>query len=437
MEDRSTVRTNGFERPFHPLQVLSWVVFGSDVFIYIVFCMPLIETTAAKVLVALFYVTSVIVLVLATIKATSCDPADPHVRHQASDLKADDSENLPYCTMCNVPVYSRSKHCRACNKCVTTFDHHCMWLNNCIGAANYRAFFVTVSSVAIMIGIVLGTCLYLLIDYFVNEDMFASRVEDIAMFRSIPKEFFLGLLIVMLSINVPLFVLDMQLVILHAFLSSQDLTTYEYIMSKRAQQEPQDADEGAEKASRFRQRIRTLPHCMDWIVFSRCGQRRRPRKKPKNGVERVSNLDVDAEAGKTEVGPREANRPVAASPTPPGSTAEEPGEPTTGTSQQVHGANEQGEMSPAGAGARSSGSDDMAGDAASLRPDGQVSPGPKGKLQVGGLHSTEVSEQKAFESGDAMSSHTESQGVVVASKIGCGCDGGTRPCDKQSAPSKV
>mmetsp|Transcript_43168 Transcript_43168/g.120098 ORF Transcript_43168/g.120098 Transcript_43168/m.120098 type:complete len:358 (-) Transcript_43168:296-1369(-) len=334
MEDGPKVRTNGFERPFHPLQVLSWAVFGSDVFVYIVFCLPLIDTVGAKVLVALFYISSVVILVLATVKATSCDPADPHVRLPDSELKAEDLETMPYCTMCNVPVFSRSKHCRACNKCVTVFDHHCMWLNNCIGGENYRAFFVTVSSVAVMIGIVLGTCLYLLIDYGINEDMFEDRAHSIAIYSSLPKEFFLGLLITMTALNTPLFLLDLQLVLLHAFLASQQLTTYEYIMNKRSQM---DRPEGDKASGRIGRRIRTLPGCMDWIVFSRCGQKR--RKKRTNSIERIETQaePVDAEVGNTEPGARGAPRPMDTSPSPPGSTVDptdDPGDSASGVGFQ-------------------------------------------------------------------------------------------------------
>mmetsp|Transcript_93775 Transcript_93775/g.292214 ORF Transcript_93775/g.292214 Transcript_93775/m.292214 type:complete len:429 (-) Transcript_93775:235-1521(-) len=317
MQDGRKVRTNGFERPFHPLQVLSWVVFGSDVLVYVAFGLPLIETAGAKVAVAILYIASVVVLVLATVKATSCDPADPHVRLQDSEIQTEDMETMPYCTMCNVPVYARSKHCRACNKCVTVFDHHCMWLNNCVGSANYRAFFVTVSSVAVMIGIVLSSCLYLLIDYGVNNEEFEKRVQSIAVYRSFPKEFFLGLLITMLFVNTPLFLLDLQLVLLHAFLWSQDLTTYEYIMNKREM-----TREGKKAGQNIGQRARSLPSCMDWIVFSRCGQKRRTKRK--DSIERIATKadPMDAEAGKAELGEKGASRPVDASPSPPGSTVD-------------------------------------------------------------------------------------------------------------------
>eukprot|EP00416_Gambierdiscus_australes_P045989 CAMPEP_0171107776 /NCGR_PEP_ID=MMETSP0766_2-20121228/67540_1 /TAXON_ID=439317 /ORGANISM="Gambierdiscus australes, Strain CAWD 149" /LENGTH=345 /DNA_ID=CAMNT_0011569167 /DNA_START=103 /DNA_END=1138 /DNA_ORIENTATION=+ len=316
MDDGTKVRTNGFERPFHPLQVLSWVVFGSDVLIYLVFCLPLIDTVGAKVLVALVYTASVVTLVFFTVKATSCDPADPHVHMDSSQVKAEDMQTMPYCTVCNVPVHSRSKHCRACNKCVSVFDHHCMWLNNCIGAANYRAFFTTVCSVAVMIGIVLGTCVYLLIDYFAGQDGFQDRAQSMAFYRSFPVEFFLGLLLTMMFVNVPLFVLDMQLVLLHLFLMSQHLTTYEYIVNKRQQ----GSDETRMK---FGQRIKTLPHCMDWIVFSRCGQRRKKKKRNADAEAMTTQGDqpdakavpmdveavpMDTEAASTELGSKDVAR---------------------------------------------------------------------------------------------------------------------------------
>jgi len=289
--DGPSVRTHGFQRPFHPLQVLSWVVFGTDCFVYVVFALPLVETVGAKVVVALFYVVSVIVLVVATAKATSCDPADPHVRSQEAANKAEDADTMPYCTMCNVPVHPRSKHCRACNKCVSTFDHHCMWLNNCIGADNYRSFFVTILSVAVMIGIILGTCLYLLIDYFANEDGLNERIDSSSLHKHFPREFYLGLLIVLIAVNGPLYLLDMQLVLLHTFLSSQNMTTFEYIMNKRSVENDQARDA-------LVRRFRTLPDCMDWIVFSRCGQKRR---KKQGDIERVDGMEAPA-AAETKAG---------------------------------------------------------------------------------------------------------------------------------------
>merc|ERR1719296_44204 len=109
----------------------------------------------------------------------------------------------------------------------------------------------------------------------------------------LPWEFLVSLLAFLTFINLPLFLLDVQLVLLHLFLISQDLTTYEYIVGKRDMEqeeaepdEPEDEENGRPAMSKReraraagRRAIRTLPACADWIVFSRCGRRRRQRAK--------------------------------------------------------------------------------------------------------------------------------------------------------------
>ncbi|KAL0363898.1 UNVERIFIED_CONTAM: putative protein S-acyltransferase 22 [Sesamum angustifolium] len=47
-------------------------------------------------------------------------------------------------------VFKYSKHCRVCDKCVDRFDHHCRWLNNCIGKRNYRKFFTLMVSALLL-----------------------------------------------------------------------------------------------------------------------------------------------------------------------------------------------------------------------------------------------------------------------------------------------
>ncbi|CAJ1390858.1 unnamed protein product, partial [Effrenium voratum] len=76
MED---ARVHGFRWPLHPLQVVSWVVFGTDVVVYLVLCIPMIETLAAQVVVSVFFVLSVGSLVVSTFLATKCNPMDPYV----------------------------------------------------------------------------------------------------------------------------------------------------------------------------------------------------------------------------------------------------------------------------------------------------------------------------------------------------------------------
>lgn len=319
-------RIHGFQLPFHPLQLVSWVVFGSDVLAFCIFHIPLIDGLGWKTLVAVCFSVSVLVLVIAAAKATRCDPADPNVYLQKSDLSNADWANLPYCTLCNVPVHERSKHCRACNKCVHGFDHHCMWLNTCIGEANYGAFLLVIWSVAVMISCVLGTVVYLLIDCISNADGLEARLEDLALLDAFSKEAILGVVITMIVVNLPLLILDIQLVCLHAFLASQGLTTYEYIMGKRSIQLEAERglsdnvkkNKGDTKISR---RIHTLPNFMDWIVFRPSKKRSGQHGKKVQRIEHAEEPTSDGEPANPECDFDMSNQhDQGQQPTPPGST---------------------------------------------------------------------------------------------------------------------
>jgi hypothetical protein len=267
VDEPQKVRSNGFQRPFHLLQLVSWVVFGGDILLFCIVGIPLLENLWAKVIVALCYACTVSTLVLAAIRATGCDASDPHIRGQESQLQ--EQEVLPYCSTCSSPVFARSKHCRECNKCIQVFDHHCMWLNNCIGDLNYRAFATCIASVSVFTGIILDISIYILVDIVTNEEDFVNRLDVNPILSGLTTDAVLALLGILICINLPLFVLDGQLIILHCFLSWHDLTTYEYIMEKKTAEF--DRSEDHPKANK-----RVLPRCLDWIVY------RKRKKKPKN-----------------------------------------------------------------------------------------------------------------------------------------------------------
>jgi hypothetical protein len=103
----------------------------------------------------------------------------------------------------------------------------------------------------------------------------------------------------------------MQLVVLHTFLMSQDMTTYEYIMHKRDAQdlrelEAEAAKYGAEGARRSKRRINPLIQrmmgCVDWIVFCRCGRRRRRKPAPADTPANVAAKGEDAQCDGQIVG---------------------------------------------------------------------------------------------------------------------------------------
>lgn len=306
------MRAHGFELSLHPFQVASWVVFGVDVLIFAIIAIPQVSTLGAQIAVAVLYVASVATLVAATVRATACNPVDPRVVSAELQQPSDDDFDCSWhCNMCDCYVNPRSKHCRICNKCVDVFDHHCMWLNNCIGKKNYSAFVVTITSVAVMLAIVLGSVVYLITDYFVNPEAFQQRLR-LHPITNLPKEAMLGLILALIAINGPLFMLDLQLVLLHVFLWSQNLTTFDYIMHKRSQQDERQSGGQSEEGG-IRRRMKTLPRCMDWIVFCRCGQR---RKKPNKmsiqpigkGTSTPAPGDAQADGSDSGMGSREGSR---------------------------------------------------------------------------------------------------------------------------------
>lgn len=316
-------RRNGFEWPLHPLQVTSWIVFGLDVLSFCIFGIPLIETVGAKLLVSVCYVISVAALVISAIRATGSDPVDPHVLDPTAQIQ--EKECLPYCTTCNVPVYPRTKHCRVCNKCIKVFDHHCMWLNNCVGDLNYRAFAMSILSVAVMTGIVLHISIYLLVDCLTSEESFEKRLSENPIFGDFPKDGALVTLCIMICVNLPLFFLDMQLIVLHIFLTWNQLTTYEYIMEKRDVECFEDDPAAANSPPR---KDRRLPDCLDWIVF------KRRKKKQKQSSDKIEVIDPPhdgkgspQEAASDTSSARGQGRFVDTFPTPPGSTSEAGGFP--------------------------------------------------------------------------------------------------------------
>ncbi|KAH0468028.1 hypothetical protein IEQ34_003061 [Dendrobium chrysotoxum] len=71
-------------------------------------------------------------------------------RIEKSPEQKTNEDGMFYCCLCEVEVKKHSKHCRVCDKCVDHFDHHCRWLNNCIGRKNYGKFFLLMISAILL-----------------------------------------------------------------------------------------------------------------------------------------------------------------------------------------------------------------------------------------------------------------------------------------------
>merc|ERR1719499_1650256 len=130
-----------------------------------------------------------------------------------------------------------------------------------------------------------GTGLAVVIEYSGDPSAFSERVMARDFLGDLPMEFYLAVLCSISLLNLPFLLLDVQLLVLHLFLLSQDLTTYEYIIRKEDDRAANGSAVGDDRQSgEHSNRVRKLPSWMDWIFFSRCGRRRRktpPGDKPK------------------------------------------------------------------------------------------------------------------------------------------------------------
>lgn len=278
---------HGFERPFHPLQITSWIVFTTDAVVFSIVGLPLLQYgETVQIIVGTVYFLSILALIFAWLKATWCDPSDPHLKQKdKSDFTQEEFEELPFCEDCNCPVFPRSKHCRACDKCVHVFDHHCKWLNNCVGQDNYPHFALAVSSVAVMTGIVLICSILILVGFIIDEETLEDKLREV--YGGTPKEFVIATLTTLVVVNLPLCLLDVQLVLFHVFLTMQGFTTFEYIVNKRdLELEEEEAIARGEEPRQKKGRVNPL-QCFDWIVYKKRRKRQEAQAEP---VELVTSV---------------------------------------------------------------------------------------------------------------------------------------------------
>jgi palmitoyltransferase len=189
-DDEEHRRKNGLEQPFHHLQICTWILFPVLIVQYFAFLMPLLWSTADRVLVTLVFILSAGTATYAAYKVCSIDPSDDALNPEISkdpccffnNLKAvsdkDEAKDQIYCYLCETQVYESSKHCRFCNKCVQRFDHHCKWLNTCVGERNYKYFLTVVASIALMTTTSLALSIAYTVEGFAFGDSFENRCHN-------------------------------------------------------------------------------------------------------------------------------------------------------------------------------------------------------------------------------------------------------------------
>ena len=231
-------RSNGLQRPYHWLQIATWILDPIVLLHYYYFLRPLLwPHIAVQVIITFFfrylsiYLYKYILINILIMKfnyslaalfgliygyyTCSTDPADDAVLSNARvNRNADDSL---YCYLCELNVHNTSRHCRFCDKCVKGFDHHCKWLNTCVGSKNYKYFLGVVASVSVQTTFSLALSLAFLIEAYAFPKYFWNvRVPTDVI--TIDFEGVRAILIVSVIILVPLVALIYQLASFHCVL---------------------------------------------------------------------------------------------------------------------------------------------------------------------------------------------------------------------------
>ncbi|KAJ9709395.1 hypothetical protein PVL29_001055 [Vitis rotundifolia] len=133
-------------------------------------------------------------------------------------------------------VFKYSKHCRVCDKCVDHFDHHCRWLNNCIGKKNYRQFFALMVSALLLLVLQWLTGILVLICCFLERKRFSVDITSKlgSSFSLVPFVIVVAVCTILAMIaTLPL----AQLFFFHILLIKKGISTYDYIIALREQEQ--------------------------------------------------------------------------------------------------------------------------------------------------------------------------------------------------------
>ncbi|EEF39986.1 probable protein S-acyltransferase 22 [Ricinus communis] len=161
-----------------------------------------------------------------------CSSSDESSSQQMSE------DGMFYCSLCEVEVFKYSKHCRVCDKCVDRFDHHCRWLNNCIGKRNYRKFFTLMVSALLLLILQWVTGILVLICCFIERKRFSVDISSKlgSSFSLVPFVIVVALCTILAMIaTLPL----AQLFFFHILLIKKGISTYDYIIALREQEQEQ------------------------------------------------------------------------------------------------------------------------------------------------------------------------------------------------------
>ena len=220
---------NGFFLPLQIKQVSSWVYLTLNILVFFNFTEKYTIILNEYTILTIFFTALNLLLLIFTLLATYSDPSDINLKKEKLKQHNCNVENIPYvleisksmdfCVICCSNVDSTAKHCKYCDRCVDGFDHHCDWINNCVGAQNYRLFFLLICLVFIIMVISSSFQFYGLYCFFMKNHNGTYTIDLISTIIST----------IFGTMNCIVSILDGYLIIMHIYLYSINLTTYQYL----------------------------------------------------------------------------------------------------------------------------------------------------------------------------------------------------------------
>ncbi|CAM8878413.1 hypothetical protein QQ045_019680 [Rhodiola kirilowii] len=156
------------------------------------------------------------------------------VNDESSQQMSEDG--MFYCSLCEVEVFKYSKHCRVCDKCVNHFDHHCRWLNNCVGKKNYKQFFALMVFSLLLLILQWCTGILVMICCFIDRKRYSIDIAAKlgSSFSLVPFVIVVAVCTILaMTATLPL----AQLFFFHILLIKKGISTYDYIIALREQEQ--------------------------------------------------------------------------------------------------------------------------------------------------------------------------------------------------------
>ncbi|XP_073158821.1 protein S-acyltransferase 18 [Henckelia pumila] len=141
-------------------------------------------------------------------------------------------EDISFCSLCDFEVNKYSKHCRTCNRCVEGFDHHCRWLNNCVGKKNYSTFILLMIFVLIMLTVEGGTAIAVFVRCFSDSKGMEQELKR-RHYENFPRGVLAAASILLVLVTAYSTIALGQLFFFHLVLIRKGISTYEYILAMK------------------------------------------------------------------------------------------------------------------------------------------------------------------------------------------------------------